>query len=97
MSYTRSAASLAASTHQSLIIPKANPYVLTTDTSFLYNGLVHLDYCTLLPHILIISTPVAIGPTGPAMFGGGGGGHSGPTCPFNEKAQTASPLALPCS
>src|SRR5207237_32522 len=54
-------------------------------------------YSTLLPPILIVSTPVTIGPTGPATVGGGGGGYSGPSCPFNEKAQTASPLALPCS
>src|SRR2546427_11575826 len=54
-------------------------------------------YSTLLPPILIVSTPVTIGPTGPATVGGGGGGHSGPTGPFNEKAQTASPVALACS
>jgi hypothetical protein len=32
---------------------------------------------------------------GPATVGGGGGGHNGFNCPFYEKAQTASPLALP--
>src|SRR5439155_27305066 len=54
-------------------------------------------YSTLLPPILIVSTPVAIGPTGPATVGGGGGGHRGPSCPFKEKVKTASTLALPCS
>src|SRR5262245_55175923 len=48
-------------------------------------------YSTLMPPILMVSKPVAIGPTGPATVGGGGGGHSGPSCPFSEKAQTASP------
>src|SRR3954468_17384858 len=47
--------------------------------------------------ILIESTPAAIAPTGPATVGGGGGGHSGPSCPLSENTQTASPAALPCS
>ena len=41
--------------------------------------------------IVTASTPSAIAPLGPAMAGGGGGGHSGDSCPFNEKAHTASP------
>ena len=48
-------------------------------------------YSTLMPPILMVSTPVAIGPMGPATVGGGGGGHSGPSWPFSEKTQTASP------
>src|SRR5205085_11746963 len=50
-------------------------------------------YSPLLPPILIVSTPVRIGPTGPATVGGAGGAHSGPGCPFSENAHTASPLA----
>src|SRR6266404_7933361 len=48
--------------------------------------------------ILTVSTPSATGPVGPAMIGGGGGGHSGFNWPFNEKAHygitvgTADPL-----
>src|SRR5262249_16860721 len=54
-------------------------------------------YSTLLPPIRIVSTPVAIGPIGPATVAGGGGGHSGPSWPLRENAHTASPYALPCS
>src|SRR5712692_3267885 len=54
-------------------------------------------YSTLLAPILIVSTPVAIGPVGPATVWGGGGGHRGLSSPFNENAHTASPYALPCS
>src|SRR4029453_14333964 len=47
--------------------------------------------------ILIASAPATIGPVGPATLCGGGGGHRGPSWPFNENAHTASPYALPCS
>src|SRR5215472_10049915 len=55
------------------------------------------EYSTLLAPILILSAPGTIGPGGPATLAGGGGGHSGPSCPFSAKAQTASPKELPCS
>src|SRR5690242_4978188 len=51
-------------------------------------------YSVLLAPILIASTPAATGPVGPAIVGGAGGGHSGPSLPFSEKVQTASPDAL---
>src|SRR5437867_7317421 len=54
-------------------------------------------YSTLFAPALTASTPATIGPVGPATVCGGGGGHSEPSCPFNEKAHTASPYALPCS
>src|SRR5213593_154603 len=54
-------------------------------------------YSKLLPPIRIVSTPVAIGPIGPATVWGTGGGYSGPSWPFSENAHTASPLALLCS
>src|SRR4030095_15076666 len=54
-------------------------------------------YSTLMPPILTVSTPVASRRVAPATVGGGGGGHSGPSCPFSENAQTASPEALPWS
>src|ERR1700761_9295128 len=53
-------------------------------------------YSVLLAPILIASTPAAIAPVGPATVGGAGGGYNGPSWPFNEKVQTASPEALPC-
>src|SRR3954452_23416790 len=48
-------------------------------------------YSVLLAPILIALVPAAIGPVGPATVGGTGGGHSGPSLPFSEKVQTASP------
>src|SRR5262245_53103485 len=54
-------------------------------------------YSTLFAAILTVSAPTVIGPVGPATVCGGGGGHSGPSWPFNENAHTASPYALPCS
>src|SRR5882762_1269390 len=54
-------------------------------------------YSTLLAPILTVSAPATIGPVGPATVWGAGGGHRGPSCPFNENAHTASPYALPCS
>src|SRR2546422_5512486 len=54
-------------------------------------------YSTLLAPILTVSASAMIGPVGPATVWGGGGGHSGLSCPFNENAHTASPYALPCS
>src|SRR6266700_2774324 len=55
------------------------------------------EYSVLPLPILIASAPTAIGPTGPAMFGGGGGGHNGLSWPLSENTQTASPYELPCS
>src|ERR1700759_2538994 len=46
-------------------------------------------YSVLLAPILIASTPAATGPVGPAIVGGAGGGHSGPSWPFSEKVQSA--------
>src|SRR6266850_3090692 len=54
-------------------------------------------YSTLLAPILTVSAFATIGPVGPATVWGGGGGHRGLSTPFNEKAHTASPYALPCS
>src|SRR4029434_3798888 len=54
-------------------------------------------YSTLPAPILTVSTFATIGPIGPATVWGAGGGHSGPSWPFNENAHTASPYALPCS
>src|SRR5215831_175073 len=54
-------------------------------------------YSTLPAPILTASTFAMIGPMGPATVAGGGGGHSGPSCPFSENAHTASPYALPCN
>src|ERR1044071_7438458 len=48
-------------------------------------------YSVLLAPILIALAPAAIGPVGPATVGGAGGGHRGPSLPFSEKVQTASP------
>src|SRR5215469_3306436 len=48
-------------------------------------------YSTLLSPILTLSIPSAIGPVDPAIVAGTGGGHNGLTCPFREKAHTASP------
>src|SRR5262247_3250852 len=48
-------------------------------------------YSTLIAPILTVSTPLAMGPTGPATVDGWGGGHSGLRRPLSEKAQTASP------
>src|SRR3954462_12797445 len=53
-------------------------------------------YSVLPAPILIASAPATIGPIGPAMVCGGGGGHSGASCPLSENTQTASPEALPC-
>src|SRR5436309_1694697 len=52
-------------------------------------------YSTLLAPILIALTPVTIGPVGPATVVGTGGGHNGPSFPFNENTHMASPFALP--
>src|SRR5580692_5600045 len=53
-------------------------------------------YSVLLAPILIVSTPAASAPVGPAIVGGAGGLHNGPSWPFSENVQTASPEALPC-
>src|SRR5947208_15685509 len=55
------------------------------------------EYSVLPLPILMASTPTAIGPTGPAMLGGGGGGHNGLSWPLSENTQTASPYELPWS
>src|SRR5437899_11544024 len=65
-------------------------------------------YSSLFAPILTSATPLTIGIDAvkmagdldgikgwPAIVGGGGGGHRGPTFPFRSKAQTASPSGLP--
>src|SRR3979411_1946676 len=54
-------------------------------------------YSTLLPPILIVSTPAAIGPTGAATNGGPGGAPNRHRHPFTEHAHTEAPFELDCS
>src|SRR5256712_7786779 len=54
-------------------------------------------YSTLLAPILTVSASAVIGPVGPATVWGRGGGHRGPTCPFNQNAPPASPDPPPCN